>query len=134
MRPLRKARRVNSPGPARPRAVFQHRVQHQFGRQQAAVAGDFHHVLAGEGARGAHHGKQHFIHHPPLSNYFAVMQRVGWRDRGREGGFAHGPETGVGDDERARPGKTDDGNPALAQRRGDGGDGVMEVKVQILPA
>ena len=37
-----------------PRAMLQHSVKHQLGRQQAAVAGYFDHVFAGERARGAH--------------------------------------------------------------------------------
>ena len=65
-----------------PRAARQHRIQHQLRRQNAAVAGDFDHVLAGEGARRAHDRQQDLVHALPVAHDVAEMDGVrcrrGW--------------------------------------------------------
>ena len=96
------------------------------------MTGDFDHILARKTAGRAHHGQQNFVQDAALPDYFAEMNGV--RGRGGRGrrSFAGGPETGVGNGERLRAGKADNGNSALAHGGGDGGDGVVEVKVQIL--
>ena len=58
------------------RAVFQHCVQNDLGRKNAAMTGDFDDVFARESARLAHDREQHFVHRPPLSHNVAVMDRV----------------------------------------------------------
>ena len=58
------------------RAAFEHGVQHQFCRQDAAMAGDFHHVLARERARRAHDGDQHLVHCDTMADNSAVVNRV----------------------------------------------------------
>ena len=86
------------PGLGQSRAVRQRGIQHQFGRKNAAMTGDFHHVLARECARRAHHGDQHFI------NGFSVAHDVAELNRVRIGGgrfqriFSDRRKNFVGDD------------------------------------
>ena len=125
MRPLRKARRVNSPGSARRAPLRQHRVQHRLGRQQPAVAGDFHHVLAREGARRAHDREQHFVHIPPAAHHVAIENRMASAPR-RAWAPAAGRKTPVGHRERFRAGNPNHRQPAFAQRRRNRSYGVVQ--------
>ncbi len=109
-----------------PRAVGEQRVEHKLGGQQSAMAGNLDGVLARERARRAQDGEQHFVNHFFTSDNFAelngVRRRGGWFQRT----FADRLKTFAGDGERLRAGKPDDGQPAFAERRGDGGNGVVE--------
>ena len=113
-------------GLGQPRAVFEQRVEHQLRGQNTAVTGNLHRVLARERARRAQHGEQHFVNHLSAAHDFAVLDRVRRRDGRFQGIFAGGQKTFVGDRQRLRAGNADDGQPAFTERRGDGGDGVVE--------
>ena len=110
------------------RAIFQNGFQNQPRREQAAMTTDFHHVLPREGARGAQHAEQHFVHLLAAADDFPEMNRVG-RGGGRgKGRLAGGAETGLGNGQGARPGKADDGQPAFPQRRGNRGNSIVKHK------
>ena len=112
-----------------PRATLQECVEDELRREQAAVTRDFHDILPSEGARGAHDGEEDFIHGLGLSDDASVVDGVGWGLGGFERGFADGLEDGVRNEQRARAGETEDGQAALTQGRGDGGDGVIEHEI-----
>ena len=58
------------------RAVGEQRVEHEFCRQQSAVAGNFDRVFARECARRAQDGEQHFINDFFVANDFAELNCV----------------------------------------------------------
>ena len=118
-------------GQGEARAVFQHGVEDGFGGENAAMTGDFHHVFAGVGARSAHHGAEDFVHRLAGADDFAVMNRVTGRRAGFGGILSNGNKCLVRHRERLRAGNTDDRQPALAERRGDRGNGVVEHAVRL---
>ena len=128
--PIEKGAPRKFTGRGQARAFFENRIQNQLGREQPAVAGDLDHILAGEGARRAHDGHEHLVHHLVVTNNFTEMNGVRRRQRRRERGFPGGFETGVRYRQRARAGKADDRYAAFAQGRGNGGDGIGKAKVQ----
>ena len=75
-------------GPGGPRAGGQHRFQHPTRRQQSAMTGNLHRVLAGERARRPQHRDQHLIHHLSGLDDPAEMHRVRGRTRQRHRGLA----------------------------------------------
>ncbi len=109
-----------------PRAVFQQRIQDELGREQSAVAGDLDHVLAREGSRRAHDGDQHLVDDLALTHDLPIVNRMRRRGGRLERGRALGSETFFSDGKRLRAGKPDDRQAAFSQRRGDGGNGVVE--------
>jgi hypothetical protein len=108
------------------RAVLQNRVQNHFRGQESAVAGNFHHVLARERPRRAHHRQQNFIDVLTMANDLAIMNCVGWRDGWFERRLADGNKTLVSHGERLRAGKANDGQSAFTEWRCDGSDGVVK--------
>ena len=94
------------------------------------MAGDFDDVLAREGARRAHDREQDFVHVLPVAHDMAVVNGVrrGARVCGRLAGRR---ETAVRDRQRLRAGNADDGQPAFAERRGNGGYGVVQHREEV---
>ena len=113
------------PGLGGPRAVLEDRVQDGFGREQAAMTGDFDDVLARERARRAHDGDQHLVHGVAASDDVAKMNGVRFGRGGFRGSAAGGDEAMVGDAQRPRAGEPDHGKAAFSQRGGDRSDGVV---------
>ncbi len=55
---------------------LQQSIEYRLGREDAAVAGDLHHVLASKGAWRAHDSEEHLVHDAPFPHDVTVMNRV----------------------------------------------------------
>ena len=121
--PVEKGPLAELAGSRPPRTRRQHQLQHPAHRLQSAMAVQFHHVLAGEAAGGAHQQQQHLIH--PFSagriDHMAVEHPMAL------------PELLAGGDkdlsaDRLGPGAREAHNRHTAgpgrHRRGNGGNGV----------
>ena len=132
-------RQVNAPvekgaagelaGLGQARAVREHGVQDHFRGQNPAVAGDLDHILAREGARGAHDGEQGLIHVcPSRTTWPKWMVCVAAAD-GLAGSFAGGAKERSATASACGAREADDGQPAFAERRGNRSDGVVQHNV-----
>ena len=124
--PIEKGAAGEFAGLRQPRAVREHGVQHQLRRQNSAVAGDLDHIFAREGARRAHDGEQGLIHGLPVAHDMAEVGRVRRRGGWLDGRFAGRSKRPVGHGQCFRARDADDGQPALAERRGNRSYGIVQ--------
>ena len=93
----------------------------------AAVAGNLHGIFSRKCPWRTHHSKQHFIHRTVvLINNVPVVDGVRSGFGGFSGVHSSGPKTPVGHHHSVIARKADDRQRALAQWRGNGGNGVVD--------
>jgi hypothetical protein len=109
-----------------PRAMGKQCIEHKLCREDATVTGNLYGVLTSERARGAQDCKQHFVHDLAIVDNFSELDCVRWGGGGFERTFSGWLKTFVRDGKCVRSGKADYGKPTFSERRGDGGNGVVE--------